>query len=286
MSFLRTFIHAAAWIVALLPIASMAQPSAVSGRQSFAIGVLPNISARVLLPQYQPWAEHFSRELGRKAEVVTAANFRAFAEATRRGDYDLIVTAPNLGRLAQVDSLWAPLASYEPRIPALLVASVSNRENAPAQIKGKSLALANPQSLVALAGIQWLEQQGVRAADYKVAQVANDDSLGTLLVSGEAPLAMMSGGEFRAKPEAMRKSLRIVTEMAQLPGFMVMANPALPVAERAKLRELVLAFPGTEAGARFLAASGFTGIKPVDERDLKFLDAFTDTTRRSLFPGN
>lgn len=250
------------------------------------VGVLPNISARVLLPQYEPWAQHLGRELSRKVEVVTAPNFRAFAEATRRGDYDLIVTAPNLGRLAQADSGWVPVASYEPRIPALLVASASNANNAPAQLKGKALALANPQSLVALAGVQWLEQQGVRPGEYKVAQVANDDSLGTLLVSGEAPLAMMSGGEFRAKPEAMRKSLRVVAEMTQLPGFLVMVNPALPKAQQARLRDLLLAFPGTEAGKRFLSLSGFTGIKPVDDRDLKFLDAFVDTTRRSLFPGD
>lgn len=282
----RLVLRAAALLAALLPLATPAQPAAATGRQGLTIGVLPNISARVLLPQYQPWSEHFGRELGRKVDVVTAANFRAFAEATRRGDYDVIVTAPNLGRLAQVDSRWVPVASYEPRIPALLVASASNADNAAAQVRGKSLALANPQSLVALAGIQWLEQQGVRANDYKVVQVANDDSLGTLLLSGEAPLAMMSGGEFRAKTEAMRKSLRVVTQMTQLPGFMVMVNPALPEADRTRLRDLLLAFPNTEAGKRFLSLSGFSGIKAVDDRDLKFLDAFTDTTRRSLFPGN
>ena len=270
----------------LIPFSLAAQTSLPGAREALTVGVLPNISARVLLPQYEPWVEHLGREVGRKVEVVTAANFRAFAEATRRGDYDVIVTAPNLGRLAQADSGWVPLASYEPRIPALLVASATNASNAPGQVTGKSLALANPQSLVALAGIQWLEKQGVRPGEYKVAQVANDDSLGTLLISGEAPLAMMSGGEFRAKPEAMRKSLRVVTEMAQLPGFLVMVNPALPKPQQAKLRDLLLAFPNTEAGKRFLALSGFTGIKPVDDRDLKFLDAFVDTTRRSLFPAD
>ncbi len=254
---------------------------------AFSVGVLPNISARLILGQYQPLSEFFARQLGRKVEIVTAANFKAFAEATRNREYQLIVTAPNLGRLAQKDSQWEPLASYEPLIPALLVGSAANAESsvqaAVQQLRGKSLALANPQSLVALVGLKWLADQGLRQdQDFKVVQVANDDSLGTLLLNGEAPLAMMSMGEFRAKPEAMRKSLRVVTEMARLPGFLVMANPQMPAADKERLKALVLAFPGSEEGQRFFALTGLTGIKPAEEKDLKFLDAFNDVTRRSL----
>ena len=211
---------------------------------AFSVGVLPNISARLILGQYQPLSEFFARQLGRKVEIVTAANFKAFAEATRNREYQLIVTAPNLGRLAQKDSQWEPLASYEPLIPALLVGSAANAESsvqaAVQQLRGKSLALANPQSLVALIGLKWLADQGLRQdQDFKVVQVANDDSLGTLLLNGEAPLAMMSMGEFRAKPEAMRKSLRVVTEMAKLPGFLVMANPQMPAADKERLKALL-----------------------------------------------
>ena len=50
---------------------------------AFNLGVLPNISARLILGQYQPLSEFFARQLGRKVEIVTAANFKAFAEATR-----------------------------------------------------------------------------------------------------------------------------------------------------------------------------------------------------------
>ena len=271
------------WGVLALGLTVLAPAWAQQGTASFRIGVLPNVSARLILTSYQPMREYFERELKRGVEIATAQDFRAFAENTRRGDYQLIVTAANLGRVAQADSNWQPLAIYDPKIPAILVARADNPNASLAQLRGKSLALANPQSLVALAGLQWLGSQGLQnGTDFKTVTAANDDSLGAVLGTGEAPLAIMSMGEFRAKTEAMRSTLRIVTEIAKLPGFLVMANPALPAAEQQRLKTLILAFPQTEEGKKFFALSGFANIRDVGEPELKPLDAFNDATRKGL----
>lgn len=257
--------------------------SAQQSTASFGIGVLPNVSARVILTSYQPMREYFERELKRGVDIATAPDLRAFAENTRRGDYQLVVTAAKLGRVAQVDSNWHPLAIYDHKIPAILVALADNANASVTQLRGKSLALANPQSLVALAGLEWPGVQGLRhGADFKTVTAANDDSLGAVLRTGEAPLAIMSMGEFRAKPEAMRNTLRVVTEIAKLPGFLVMANPGLPAAEVKRLKTLILAFPQTDEGKKFFALSGFANIREVTEPELKTLDSFNDITRQGL----
>lgn len=252
----------------------------------FSLGVLPNVNARLILTNYQPMREYFQRELKRPAQVATAPDFRLFHQATQRGDYDIIVTAPNLGRLAQVDSKWEPLAMYEPRIPALLVALASNTTANPKQLQGKAVAMANPQSLVALVGLKWLEDQGLKLGkDFKAVITANDDSLGTVLNTGEAPLAIMSMGEFNAKPEALRKTLRIVTEITKLPGFLVMANPNLPKADKQRLKQLVLALPQTEEGKKFFTLAGVNNIRDVSEAELKQLDDVVNETRKGLAGG-
>lgn len=251
------------------------------------LGVLPNISARVLLTHYLPMREYLQQSLGRPVEVLTANDFRSFAHATREGKYDLVVTAPNLGRMAQVDSRWEPFAQYEPGIPALLVSSAAASDVAVSGLKGKSLALANPQSLVALVGVRWLSGQGlVEGRDYQVVRTPNDDSLGTVIRSGAAPFAIMSMGEFKAKPEALRQSLRIVTEIATVPGFLIMANPAMLSHERQKLTEAMVRFPGTDEGRRFFALSGFANVRRVEERELASLDPYVEATRRALFGDN
>lgn len=260
-----------------LPLSASAQA------EPLRLGALPNISARVLLTYYQPMREYLSKELGREVSIVTSPNFKAFALSTSRGEYDMIVTAPNLGMVAKVDQGWQALASYEPKIPALLVALKKNPNDAVDQLRNKSLALANPQSLVALVGLDWLSQQGlILDKDYKVILAANDESLGTLLNGGEAPLAMMSMGEYRAKTDAMRGTLRIVKVMKELPGFLVMSNPKMPEAERKRLQTLMLAFPSTDLGKRYLQLSGFKNIAPVDEDGLKYLGSFVAQTRTGL----
>jgi phosphonate transport system substrate-binding protein len=251
------------------------------------VGVLPNISARVLLTHYQPMREYLQQALGRPVEVLTASDFRSFAHATRDGKYDLIVTAPNLGRVAQVDSRWTPVAQYEPGIPALLVGAAASPDAVVNQIRGKSLALANPQSLVALVGLRWLSGQGLQLGrDFQVVRTPNDDSLGAVLLSGEAPFAIMSMGEFRAKPDTLRQSLRIVTEIATVPGFLLMVNPTMASIDRQRTMDALLSFPSNDAGRRFFALSGFTNIRRVNDREISSLDAYVDTTRRALFGEN
>jgi ABC-type phosphate/phosphonate transport system substrate-binding protein len=71
-------------------------------------------------------------------------------------------------------------------------------------------------------------------------------------------------------------------EIAQVPGFFVMANPRLDPAARRRLRSLVLGFPATEDGKRFFGLSGFTNIREASEADLRFLEPFNDITRRAL----
>lgn len=268
------------------PLGVATAQTAGSPEAPFNLGVLPNVNARLILTNYQPMREYFQRELKRPAQIATAPDFRQFHQATQRGDYDIIVTAPNLGRLAQVDSKWEPLAMYEPRIPALLVALASNTTANPKQLQGKAVAMANPQSLVALVGVKWLEDQGLKLGkDFKAVITANDDSLGTVLNTGEAPLAIMSMGEFNAKPEALRKTLRIVTEITKLPGFLVMANPNLSKADKQRLKQLVIAFPQTEDGKKFFTLAGVNNIRDVSEAELKQLDDVVNETRKGLAGG-
>lgn len=270
-------------LAALGSMVSTHMARAQSPAPVFTIGVLPNVSARVILANYQPMRAYFERELKRKVEIATAADFRAFSAATLRGEYQMVVTAANVGRVNQLDAKWEPIAIYEPPIPGVLVASVDNKNASADQIKGKSLAMSNPQSLVALRGLQWLREQGLQPdRDFKIVRAGNDDSLGALIRAGEAPLAMMSMGEFRAIGEDTRKTLKVVTEFAKVPGFLVMAGPQLVAAERQQLKSLILQFPATEDGKKFFALSGFANIRDVTAAELTPLDAFAESTRAGL----
>lgn len=266
-------------VLALAAAFAGAAPGAVAA-QDLQFGVLPNVSARVILTNYRPFREYLATVLGQQVEVTTAPDFREFHARTMAGAYDLVVTASNLGRLAQVDAKLELIAGFDPPIPALLVMRKAAPVTAIEALRGKSLAVANPQSLVVLRGKNWLKEQGlVFDVDYKTTWARNEDSLAQVLVSGEAPLAMMSMGEFRTIREEIRQTLDVHREFARVPNFFVLRGRAMPAARAAALRDAIVRFPSTDLGREFLALANVQNIRPVPDADLAVLDGVVDETR-------
>jgi phosphonate transport system substrate-binding protein len=250
----------------------------------FQVGVLPNISARIILANYLPFREFLERELKQPVAISTAPDFVTFHQRTVAGDYDLAITAANLGRLAELDHGLKVLAIYDPAIPGLLVMHRDRPVKDIAELKGRVLAFANPQSLVALRGLQWLREQGlVAGVDFRTAHARTEDSLAQLL-SQDAPLAMMSMGEFRAIREEIRNSLQVFREFARVPGFLLLAGPRLAERDVETLRAALLRLMASDEGRRFASLAGVQQIRPPLPAELKSLDAFLDETRAQVRP--
>lgn len=248
------------------------------------IGVLPNISARVLLAQYQPMRDYLARVLKRPVQVSTAPNWVAFHQRTLALEYDLAITAANLARVAQLDGGLRPLLSYMPKIKGMLIHARARPIASVTALRGQTLALSNPKSLVTLRGMQWLAEQGLqRDRDFKTTGTPTDDSVGNVVVRGDAIAAMLSGGEYRAIPDAIRAQVDILVTFAEVSSFVVVASPKLASAELGILREQLLAFSGgSDEGKAFFASTGFTGIREVEPGLMESLDPYVDSTRRSM----
>jgi ABC-type phosphate/phosphonate transport system substrate-binding protein len=150
-------------------------------------------------------------------------------------------------------------------------------------IKGKAVAMANPQSLVALRAIQELRRVGLeQGRDFRVELTRNEDSLAQLLRVGDAPMAVMSMGEFRAIREDIRQTLTIHQEFARVPGFVAMAGKPMDAARRDTIAQALTGFVATEGGVRFKAATGVQEIRAIRPGELATLDAIVAPTRQGL----
>lgn len=256
--------------------------SSQPAKMELVIGVVPNVSARIINTNYQPLADYFEKELKQKVAITTGTNFPNFYQRARANEFQIMVTAPNLARVSQVDGNWEPVAVFEPGIPGLLV-GVNGRSNNLELLRGKKLAMANPQSLVALASINWLSTQGfTNGKDYEILRIANDDSLGISLKTGDAAFAVMSQGEFNAKDAELKKLLTPVTTFVNLPGFFIMVNAGLSSVKKQQIKTLTLAFPKSEQAKSFFTLTGFTGLNQPTSEQTRFLNAFEATTRQGL----
>lgn len=268
-----------AWVA---PVAHAQEPP-----KPVQFGVLPNLSARIILQHYQPMRQYLEGRLRRPVEVVTAPDFKTFHTRTLKGDYDIAVTGAHLARLAQIDAGLVPLVTYRPALVALMITPGAQPLKSVQELRGKSLAFANPQSLVALRGLQWLAEQGLKpGTDFTVAQTPTQDSLGQLLLSGGAVAAILSGGEFRQIPEDQRARLVVFTTIAELPSLTLAAHPRMAPAEITALKHHLLAFPDTTEGRQFLSLTGFQGIRDLGAGELKAaLDPYIEDVRRMLGGG-
>jgi len=262
---------------------ALAAPAALANERPLQVGVLPNLSARTLMTQYQPFRQFLEGELSRPVEIITAPGMRAFHERALAGNYHLTVTAANLARIAETDAGMVPISMYEPRIPGTLVTRRDRPLSSLEQARGSAVALTNPLSLVALTFRQWASGQGLEPGrDLLLLEARNEDSLAELLATGAARLAVMSRGEFNAIRADVRENLVVWQEFARVPGFLVLLGTSVGPAETRRLINCLALLPRTEEGQRFFAATGFQTIRPVTPEDLAELDPVVAETRRLL----
>ena len=248
------------------------------------IGVLPNIASATLLTQYEHMKQYLERVTGQKVRIVVPANFKAFFDAMGRGDYDLSVAAPHFARLAQVDRNLAPLVVFEPGINALFVAPIEGSVSKVADIRERTLAYANPQSLVAMYCQQWLRSNNLEPGrDFEVKAARTDLGVGRMLLVGDAVAAIMSNGEFRSIPPEENARLKIVEVFARIPNFIIVAHPRIERERLVKLKTQLKAFlADVKDGVPFGRSTGFTAVVDVDEAQMRDLDPFVPQTRRAM----
>jgi phosphonate transport system substrate-binding protein len=275
---------AAAPPAAEVAAATAAQPVA----DTLVVGILPFIGANALMSQYEGMKAYLERQGPQKVRIVLPASFKAFYDGLMSGAFDMAVAAPHFARVAQMDGRMLPMVMYEPRINAQFVAPADANLVLPRDIRGKAVAFANPTSLVAMYGQQWLRQKDLEPGkDYEVRGARTDMGVGRMLLSADAVAAVMSNGEFRALPAEESARLKILEVVARIPNFVLMAHPRLGPERTARLKAQLLGFlADKEDGAAFAKATGVSGIIEADEAQLRELDPFVGLTRRVMNPGN
>ena len=248
------------------------------------IGVLPNISARILLAQYEPMRRYLERVLGRKVQISTAQNWETFHKRTLEKEYDVVITAVHLGRVAEVDAGYRPLLIYKPYIKGLIAYANKAPITSISAIKQQTIVLSNPKSLVTIKGFEWLEENNLRIGrDFKTIDTPTDDSVGNVIVRGDAIAAMLSSGEYKAIPENIKSQISLLTSFGEVPGFLVMTSPKLAKAKSDEVKQQMVTFAEkSEEGKQFFAATGFTDITEIPPGTLESMDTYLARTRASL----
>lgn len=266
-----------ACVLALLPLRLTAQETPL------VVGILPTLSPRVLLTNYQPFRAYLEETLKRPVELVTATDLPTFHKSTMAGAYDVVVTAAHLGRYAQMEGGYLPLAGYKLENRAILIVSKNNPLKSIGDLRGHKVATLSRMALVAQQSRDWLDKQGLQeGADYQLIETSSQVSSAYSVQSGESKLAILAPTGWKQLPDNIRDSIQIYATLPAIPSLIWMANPRMTRAAP-RLKSALLAF-STElpAGKQFFEVSGYQAMREMTASEMKSLDVYLPYLKQHL----
>ncbi len=271
------------WLIGLLAaglLAISAQAATV-----FTLGILPNHSARTLATSYEPLRAYLAWHLKQPVRIESAADFTRFQERTRRGDFDLTLTAGHLARLVQKDAGFQPLAQFTPDHTALLMGFIDHPINAISQLRGRQVAVVDRLAATVMATLNHLAAQGLQAGrDFRVVEHRSHASAAYSLNSGLSAALITTHQGMQHMPIELRNRLLELQRVTDVPALVFLARPDLPKARAAALTRLLLDFQHETAGTAFLQQTGYRSLVEADEARMKRVDGYLKATRSALIP--
>lgn len=265
----RTGLSRRAVLLGLLLLAIGSRPAA-GADDPLVFGIFPNMTAKQIIETYRPLAEALEKTLQRRVVIYTARDFTTFVERTRRGEYDILLTAPHLAWLASQDPGYRPLLKYTQPVRGLLMVKTDSPIDTPEALRGRTIATADPVALVVLAIQAELAARGLRQEiDYQTTHSGTHLNAVMQLINGRADAALLGLHPYNLMPQELRQQLRVIAETASLSSLMYLTHPRLPDAETQAVRKSLLDFAGTPKGQAFMQQGGYGTFTRVDGSELQ-----------------
>ena len=227
------------------------------------LGVFPYVTARQIVETYRPVAKALEIKLQRRVLLYTARDFTAFAERTRKGEYDILLTAPHLGWLARQETGYRPLLKYDLSIYGLLVVKSDSPFKDVGDLRGHTIATPDSISLVAIAGKAEMAARGLRdKIDYASKDAATHINAAMQVINGRADGAMLAQQTYNMMRPELRQQLRVLAETPALPSLMYLTHPRLTMAQVQSIRTALLDFSTSSDEQERTRPSA---IKPIDD---------------------
>lgn len=276
----RIVIHivarAARIVCICMPLFGLLSPAAAA--DELVLGIFPFLSTRQMVEQFNPLKEHVSQALGRPVALRSAPDYKSFIERTRVGEYDFIVDAPHLARLAQKRDGYHPLAQSGYKVEFLLVARKDSSVQTLADLRGRAVAIGARLSLThMLLGKELLKSGLVLDKDVQYLDTATFSNVLQAVIRGDAAVGALTALVWNGAPAQARSELREILRQKDIgPGLVVVAHPRLGAATERKLQAALYGFKDTPEGKAYFEKTKQIDFRPVDEASLRVVDPYAE----------
>jgi phosphonate transport system substrate-binding protein len=239
-------------------------------------GVFPTLSPSQTVEQFAPLNEYLMKSLDRPVVLRSAPDFAQFVERTHAGEYDIIFTAPHMGRLAEKRDGYRPIAQTGYSLVVVALARKDGPITTLADLKGRKLAIGAKLSMTYQLVDQALHKQGLALGrDVEFVDTASFSNVLEALMRNEASAGATSSRLWEGAPPGKHEVLREIYRSAPVPGFLILAHPRVGATTLQRIERAALNFNATPAGKTFFAITRHVDFRPVDAATLKRIDPYT-----------
>lgn len=280
----------AAMLAAMLAGLCLLAAAGPSGAQQapLRMALIPYLSPNVLVPLFQPLARHFEQDVGRAVDLYSAPSIRSHVERIVRPDYDIVFTAPHMGRLAQLDGGYVPIGSFERPLTGVISVKNDGPIKSLDQLRGKTVAINDRLVLNSILTLKDLEKRGIGLRDLVIVPAASQNSALLAVAAGDVDAAITVNfaiGQIPVERQAELRSLFQTEEIPGMPSTLILVHPAMPAEQRQRLEASLMNFAKTAEGRRFLQTSSYRSVVRAVPENVKKLDIYLPELRRLLAAG-
>ena len=244
------------------------------------LGVFPYISANQMVAQLSPLVKRMEEALGRKITMVSAPGFMSYMERTTRGDYDLVITAPHMGRLAQKRDGWKLVVMSSQQTATLLLVRKDSGIEKIEDLRGGKMAVGNWRSVTYQMAEKALAEKGLTMGkDVEVVETATFSNVVQSVFLGEVAVGAtptLLWDKWIHVNEEQHRQLREIfrAKKPAPPSFLVMVPPETDQEMILRLRQSLLSFNDTPEGREFLRKSQYESFLPPDQETMEQIDPY------------
>jgi phosphonate transport system substrate-binding protein len=239
-------------------------------------GVYPHVSAAQLSPRYFLLRDLVARTLGRPVTLVTATDNHSFTERVRQGEYDLILSAPHLARVAERRDGWQRIAQTGYRTEIVVLAKADSELHGLDDLRNHSLAIAPTDSFDYPIMSALLAKQGLSLGqEVKPVIAAGFSNMAYALGRGEADAGVTTRRQWAQATASQHSALREIFHSEPLPGLFVMAHPRLGKPAIQALKQALLSFHDSREGKLYFQRIEHVDFQAIGDDTMRALDPYT-----------
>lgn len=269
--------------ILVFPVFSVSADDKVSATP-LEVGIVPYISARAVIANFEPMRYYLEQSLGRPVRVYTANGFKQFFANAQKGDYDLVISAAHIARVLQQESKFNPIVRFSPGVNSLLMTKLNSPVKSLESLRGQTIAIPDQLAFASVVGMRWLSDKGMKGnKDYKILEVPTFPSALLAVQKGEAMAAISVAPVLAQIPKELKDSLSTLEDTGEFLQFFFLTHPRMDKNDIALLSKELLKFAKeTNEGKQFLASTGFGSIIQATSSDMSSLDKYSAETKRLL----